>query len=153
VTGCEAHRIVSLQAARETITLLKNEGSLLPLDADKLSSIAVIGPNAKRSLLGGYSGVPKQEGTVLEGIKTRVGEPVEVLYSEGCRITVGGSWNEDKVLPGDPEEDRRLIAEAVEVAKAADVIVLAIGGNEQISREAWSLQHQGDTTSLDLFGS
>ena len=57
-----------------------------------------------------------------------------------------------KLFPSDPEEDRRQIAEAVEVAKQADVIVLAIGGNEQTSREAWSLQHMGDRTSLDLIG-
>ena len=38
------------------------------------------------------------------------------------------------------------------MAKKADVIVLAIGGNEQTSREAWSLKHMGDRTSLDLIG-
>ena len=54
--------------------------------------------------------------------------------------------------PSDPDEDRRQIAEAVEVAKHADVIVLAIGGNEQTSREAWTLKHMGDRTSLDLIG-
>ena len=56
------------------------------------------------------------------------------------------------MLPSDPDEDRRQIAEAVEVAKRADVIVLAIGGNEQTSREAWNLKHMGDRTSLDLIG-
>jgi beta-glucosidase len=75
-----------------------------------------------------------------------------VVYSEGCKITVGGSWQQDAVTPSDPAEDRKQIAEAVEVASKADVIVLAIGGNEQTSREAWSLQHMGDRTSLDLIG-
>ncbi len=75
-----------------------------------------------------------------------------MLYSEGCKITIGGSWNQDEVMPSDPEEDRKAIAEAVRVAKKADVIVLAIGGNEQTSREAWNLQHMGDRTSLDLIG-
>jgi len=56
------------------------------------------------------------------------------------------------VVPSDPEEDRKAIAEAVKVARKADVIVLAIGGNEQTSREAWNLQHMGDRTSLDLIG-
>ena len=77
---------------------------------------------------------------------------MKVLYSEGCKITVGGSWNQDEVSPSDPEEDRKQIAEAVKVAKQADVIVLAIGGNEQTSREAWCLKHMGDRTSLDLIG-
>ena len=75
-----------------------------------------------------------------------------VVHAEGCRITVGGSWTEDPVTPSDPDEDRRLIAEAVEVARDADAIVLAIGGNEQTSREAWSRKHMGDRTSLELVG-
>jgi len=56
------------------------------------------------------------------------------------------------VLASDPDEDQRQIAEAVAVAKTADVIVLAIGGNEQTSREAWSRKHMGDRTSLELIG-
>jgi len=55
-------------------------------------------------------------------------------------------------VPSDPEEDRRQIAEAVTVAKQADVIILAIGENEQTSREAWGLNHMGDRASLDLLG-
>ncbi|HLH52085.1 MAG TPA: glycoside hydrolase family 3 N-terminal domain-containing protein [Verrucomicrobiae bacterium] len=152
VVGCEAHRALALQAARETITLLKNENQLAPLDASKLNSIAVIGPNAHRPLLGGYSGLPRFNVTVLDGIKEKVGAAVKVLYSEGCRITEGGSWQQDDVIRTDPAEDRRRIIEAVQVAKQADVIVLAIGGNEQTSREAWGLKHMGDRTSLDLIG-
>jgi beta-glucosidase len=151
VVGSEQHRPLALQAAVESITLLKNDG-LLPLSAEALGTIAVIGPNAHRTLLGGYSGVPKQEVTVLDGIRERVGERCRVLYSEGCGITVGGSWNQDEVVPSDPEEDRRQIAAAVDVAREADVIVLAIGGNEQTSREAWNLRHMGDRPSLGLVG-
>jgi beta-glucosidase len=152
VVGCDANRRLALQAAHETITLLKNENHLAPLAPAKLKTIAVIGPNAHRSLLGGYSGVPKHNVTVLDGIKAKVGDRVKVLHSEGCKITVGGSWNQDDVTPGDPAEDRKQIAEAVEIAKQADVIVLAIGGNEQTSREAWNLKHMGDRTDLDLIG-
>jgi beta-glucosidase len=152
VVGCDANRRLALQAAHETITLLKNENNLAPLNPAKLKTIAVIGPNANRSLLGGYSGVPKHNVTVLDGIKAKVGDRVKVLHSEGCKITVGGSWNADEVTPSDPAEDRKQIAEAVEVAKQADVIVLAIGGNEQTSREAWNLKHMGDRTDLDLVG-
>ena len=152
VVGCDAHRKLALAAAREAITLLKNENDLLPLDPGRVRMIAVIGPNANRSLLGGYSGVPKHEVTVFEGIKAKVGGRAKVVYSEGCKITIGGSWNQDEVVPSDPVEDRKQIAEAVEVAKQADVIILAIGGNEQTSREAWALNHMGDRTSLDLIG-
>jgi beta-glucosidase len=152
VVGCDAHRQLALQAARETITLLKNENHLAPLDPAKLKTIAVIGPNAHRPLLGGYSGMPKHNVTVLEGIQAKVGDRVKVLYAEGCKITVGGSWQQDDVVASDPAEDRKQIAAAVRVARQADVIVLAIGGNEQTSREAWGLKHLGDRTSLDLVG-
>lgn len=152
VAGCDAHRTLALTAAREAITLLKNEDHVLPLDPAHQRTIAVIGPNASRTLLGGYSGVPKHEVTVLEGIKAKVGARAKVVYSEGCKITIGGNWNQDEVVPSDPIEDRKQIAEAVEVARQADVIVLALGGNEQTSREAWGLNHMGDRTSLDLIG-
>ena len=152
VVGCDANRRLAFQAARETITLLKNENNLAPLNPATLKTIAVIGPNAHRTLLGGYSGVPKHNVTVLDGIKAKVGDRVKVLHSEGCQITVGGSWNQDEVVASDPSADRKQIAEAVEVAKQADAIVLAIGGNEQTSREAWNLKHMGDRTNLDLVG-
>jgi beta-glucosidase len=152
LVGSAPNQALALEAARDTITLLKNDGNLLPLDASKVKSIAVIGPNADRVLLGGYSGVPKHHVTVLAGIQARLGKGVEVSYSEGCRITIGGSWMQDDVIASDADDDRRMIAEAVTVASSADVIVLAIGGNEQTSREAWSRAHMGDRTSLDLLG-
>lgn len=152
ISGSEENRTLALQAAHESITLLKNENNVLPLNKSTLKKIAVIGPNANRSLLGGYSGKPNFNVTVLEGIKDKVGNEVEVLYSEGCKITRGGCWEEDEVVLSDLEEDKKLIAEAVKTAEQADVIVLAIGGNDQTSREAWARNHMGDRTSLDMVG-
>lgn len=152
IVGSEKNRELALQAARETITLLKNENRLVPLNPRKIKSIAVIGPNADRELLGGYSGKPKFFVSLLEGIRLKVGDRVQVPYSEGCKITMGGSWNQDLVTASDPEEDRKQIQEAVKVAAEADVIVLAIGGNEQTSREAWALKHMGDRARLELMG-
>jgi beta-glucosidase len=152
IVGCAEHNQLALKAAREAITLLKNENNVAPLDPKKIKTLAVIGPNGNRSLLGGYSGVPRYSISVLDGIKEKLGKSVNVLYSEGCKITVGGSWQQDAVTASDPEEDRKQIAEAVEVAKQADVIVMAIGGNEQTSREAWARFHMGDRTSLDMVG-
>ena len=152
IVGCQDHRELALQAARETITLLKNDGGLAPLDPHKIRTIAVIGPNADRRMLGGYSSVPKHYTTLLQGIRDRGGKSVRVLYHEGCKITIGGSWQQDDVTPSDPDGDRKSIAEAVKVAKRADVVVLAIGDNEQTSREAWALNHLGDRASLDLVG-
>jgi beta-glucosidase len=152
LVGCDAHRQLAREAARQTITLLKNDNHLVPLSLDAIKTIAVIGPNADRSLLGGYSGIPKHDITVLDGIKARVGNRAKVLYSEGCKITIGGSWVKDEVVASDPAEDRRQIAAAVKVARKADVVILAIGGNEQTSREAWAFWHLGDRASLDLIG-
>ena len=147
-----SHRELALEAARKVITLLKNEAEVLPLRPDRIRTIAVIGPNADRVMLGGYSGVPLHADTVLQGIRARVPAGVEVLYHEGCAITIGGSWTQDDVTPGDPEENRRTIREAADLAARADVVVLAIGDNEQTSREAWATNHLGDRATLDLVG-
>jgi beta-glucosidase len=152
VVGCKEHQELALAAARQTITLLKNEGGVAPLDINRFKTLAVIGPNADRELLGGYSGQPKHTSTVLAGIRERARGQFEVLYHEGCKITRGGSWTQDEVLASDPVEDRKSIAEAIEVAKRAEVIVLAVGGNEQTSREAWMLNHLGDRANLELVG-
>ncbi len=146
------HRALALEAARKTITLLKNDGGLLPLDEHRVRRIAVIGPNADRLMLGGYSGVPLHADTVLQGIRLRAPADVEVLHHEGCRITIGGSWQQDEVTPADPDENRRSIREAAALAAQADIVVLAIGDNEQTSREAWAVNHLGDRPSLDLAG-
>jgi beta-glucosidase len=152
VVGCDAHRELAMEAALKTITLLKNDGGLAPLDGGKLKTIAVIGPNADRELLGGYSGRPRHRSTVLEAIRQSVPPHVEVLYHEGCKITIGGSWQQDGVTPNNPDDDRRTIPEATALAARADVVVLAVGGNEQTSREGWMLNHLGDRTSLDMVG-
>ncbi|MGD9633402.1 MAG: glycoside hydrolase family 3 C-terminal domain-containing protein, partial [Pirellulales bacterium] len=162
LVGCDENRKLALEAARKTITLLKNEPTakmaglnnrgILPLDVTAIKTLAVIGPNADRDLLGGYSGRPKHRSTVLEGIKARVGASVEVLYHEGCKITIGGSWQQDDVTPNDPVEDRRTIPEAAKLAARADAVVLCIGGNEQTSREAWMGNHLGDRANLDMVG-
>lgn len=147
-----SHRDLALEAARKTITLLKNDRGALPIDPLAIRTIAVIGPNADRVMLGGYSGEPLHSSTVLQAIRDRLPEGVQVLYHEGCKITVGGSWSQDEVTPSDPEEDRRSIAEAAAVAARADLVILAIGDNEQTSREAWALNHLGDRPDLDLVG-
>jgi beta-glucosidase len=152
VVGSAANQQLALQGARETITLLKNENHLLPLNPARLKTIAVIGPNADRELLGGYSGKPNRFKSVLEGIRAKVGAKVKVPFAEGCKITIGGSWNQDLVTPADVGQDRKLIAEAVSVAAGADVLVVCLGGNEQTSREGWSRKHLGDRTTLDLVG-
>src|SRR5690606_15712446 len=67
-------------------------------------------------------------------------------------ITENDDWWADEVKLGDPAENRRRIAEAVEVARRADTILLFIGDTEQTSREAWADGHLGDRSDLDLVG-
>jgi len=152
IVGCDEHRKLALQAARRTITLLKNENSIAPLNLKSIKTLAVIGPNADRVMLGGYSGIPGNPTTLLQGIRGYVGDSVRILFHEGCKITVGGSWQQDEVQPSDPSADRKGIAAAVRLAGKADAVILALGGNEQTSREAWMGNHLGDRASLDMVG-
>ena len=147
------HQQLALRAAREAITLLKNQNNLLPLDLNKTKRIAVIGPNAADVHLGGYSGQPGRGVSILQGIKDKVGNKGEVLYAEGCRITESDpDWNADQVIPADPEKDKARIAEAVATLQKADIGIVVVGENEQTVREAWAANHLGDRDSLDLLG-
>jgi beta-glucosidase len=153
VTNSPEHRHLALKAAHEAIILLKNENHLLPLDKSKYKRIAVIGPDAADAHLGGYSGTPDHTVSLLQGTKDIVGSAAQVLYAEGCKITeTPPDWNADKVVLGDPTLNAKRIAEAVQVARQAEVVILALGGNEQTSREAWAPNHPGDRDSLDLLG-
>ena len=82
------HRELALQAARESIVLLKNDNNTLPLRKD-LKSIAVIGPNADDVpvLLGNYNGQPSRATTPLAGIRQRVSSKTKVLYALGTTLT------------------------------------------------------------------
>lgn len=153
LTNSPAHQQLAADAARRSIVLLKNAGGLLPLDRNKLQSIAVIGPNAAGIHLGGYSDNPGRGLSVLDGVRAKVGSQLKVNYAEGCKITKeGGDWWADKSTLSDPAEDAQLIAAAVETAKASDVALLVVGGNEDTSKEAWADNHLGDRDTLDLVG-
>ncbi len=147
------HQQLALQAAHEAIILLKNQNNLLPLDKSKYKRIAVIGPNAADLHLGGYSNKPGRGVSILQAVKDKVGSSAEVLYSEGCKITeTFPDWDADKVVLGDPALNAKRIQEAVAGAKKSDLVILALGENEQTSREAWAVNHLGDRDSLDLLG-
>ena len=153
VTNSREHRELAADAARRSIVLLKNENNLLPLDRSRLRSIAVIGPNADRVHLGGYSDDPGRGVSVLQGITEKVGNQIKVTYAEGCKITrEGGDWFADSSHLNNPADDQKLIAQAVEVARAADVTLLVLGGNEDTNKEAWANNHLGDRDSLELVG-
>jgi beta-glucosidase len=153
ITNNAEHQQLDLKAAHEAIILLKNQDNLLPVAKNKYKRIAVIGPNAAELHLGGYSNQPGRGVSVLQAIKTKVGSSAEVLYALGCKITESNpDWDADKVLLGDPALNAKRIEEAAKVAASADVVILALGGNEQTSREAWAVNHPGDRDNLDLLG-
>ncbi|MBN1155288.1 glycoside hydrolase family 3 C-terminal domain-containing protein [candidate division KSB1 bacterium] len=85
------HRAVSLEAARESIVLLKNDNNMLPLKKD-LSQIAVIGPTADSYdiIIGNYNGTPSKYVTPLQGIKDKVAPNTNVVYSKGCNLALEG---------------------------------------------------------------
>ncbi len=152
VADDDSNKKLALESALQAVTMLENKNNAAPVDMDKIKTIAVIGPNADRVNLGGYAGIPDYAITPLEGIIKKTEGKIKVNYAEGCGLTIGGSWVEDQVTLSDPEKDKKLITEAVKVAKQSDVVVLVLGGNEQTSREAWSFSHLGDRAELDLVG-
>jgi beta-glucosidase len=150
-------RQLALKVAEEAMILLKNENNILPIKKDQFKEIAVIGPFGAINLLGDYSGVPAKNISILNGIKNKVGNNVKVVYAQGCKVTTNGdsiSQNNYQFidLPKFPakEENQKLIDEAVAVANSSDFIVIAVGENEQFSREAWAGDHLGDMDNLDL---
>ncbi|MGD0124671.1 MAG: glycoside hydrolase family 3 N-terminal domain-containing protein, partial [Terriglobia bacterium] len=156
IASSPEHQKLALEAAQETIVLLKNDGNLLPLDLKRLKSIAVIGPNAADVHLGGYSREPAHKVSILDGIRKRVGPDVKVLYAEGCKITTGiqgwRAWYEDKVEVPDAKSQLESIRAATEAARKAGAAIVVVGENESTNREAWSEKHLGDRDSLDLIG-
>ena len=159
--GTPDHAKLARKVADEAIILLKNQNSLLPLNAGSFKTLAVIGPNANKERLGDYSGLPAYYVTVLDGIRKRVRDGATVVYAEGCRISEPDSApNMNGFLAykaATSETDHQLMDDAVEAAKSADVIVLVLGGNEAVAREAtgdtdMGYSILGDSDSLELPG-
>ena len=126
-----AHRQLARTVAQEAIVLLKNDGNLLPLGATR-HTLAVIGPLADdhAAALGSWAGRgdPHDAVTPLEGIKTRAGTGSEVRYAKGCDVV-------DTATAG--------FAEAVALARQADVALLVLGEAGDMSGEAASRSNLG----------
>lgn len=152
LTGNDEARAVALEAALKAAVLLKNKDGALPLDRDRLESVALIGPNSDVTVLGGYSDEPRQTISILDGLKAALGDRVDLVHAKGVLLTDNRSWWDDEVSLADPEENRARIREAVKAARGSEVIILAIGGDESTSREAWSETHLGDRDDITLIG-
>lgn len=82
IVGSEKHKALALEAARQSIVLLKNKNNALPIDLKKVKSIAVVGINAANCEFGDYSGFPvNQPVSVLQGIQNRVGDKVKIVHA------------------------------------------------------------------------
>lgn len=110
----EGHKKIALEATQKSIVLLKNDSELLPLQKDKLKTIAVVGPRADEVLLDWYSGTPPYMVTPLQGIKDKLSSNVEILYAKN---------NSD--------------GKAAAIAKKADVVIVVVG-NHPICNAGWA---------------
>lgn len=149
------HRVVSRRAAERSAVLLRNEASLLPLDASKLQSIAVIGPlaDSARDTLGPWVfGFDLGETvTVLAGIRAAAGKHVRVDYSPGVTMPARlhpsiFDLNPAMAAKRVEVDDASELPRAVALAKAADVTVLVLGEAQNMIGE------QASRSSLDLPG-
>jgi len=112
----EQHQELALRAAQEGICLLKNDGQLLPL-TKKIHSVAVIGELATSKYLGDYS--EGHEGiSILDGLKSRVGDSMNISYSEG--------YSQDT----SSIKQTALLENAVVLAKQSDVSIVVLGEYE-----------------------
>jgi beta-glucosidase len=134
------HRALALHAGQESIVLLTNPGNILPLDRDKIKTLAIIGPHADIFTPGGYSGVPDHPVTPLAGIKNRANPQTQILFAAGCPITPDRGSRATR-----PSFDRAAeLQKAVDAAKSADVAVVFVGTTTAHESE------DHDRTSLSL---
>ena len=146
IVHSKEHQAVSLEAARQSLVLLKNETHLLPL-SKSIRSIAVIGPNAdeQTQLICRYGPANASIKTVYQGIKELLPH-AEVIYKKGCDI-IDPHFPESEILDfPKTAEEVRLMQEVIRAAKQAEVVVMVLGGNELTVREDRS------RTSLNLPG-
>lgn len=134
------HRAVAREVAAETFVLLKNENHLLPLE--EKGKIALIGPmaDARNNMCGMWSMTctPSGHGTLLEGIRSAVGDKAEILYAKGSNVYYDAEMEKGAVgiRPLERGNDQQLLAEALRTAARADVIVAAVGECAEMSGES-----------------
>ena len=141
-------KLFAKKASHEVLVLLKNQNNLLPLDKKNIHNVFVTGPLAMDTThsMSRYGPNNVKIISVLKGIKNYLGNNVQVNYAKGCE-TIDANWPETEILP-EPLTQKEInnINEAVEKAKASDVIVAVMGEDESLSGESRS------RTSLDLPG-
>ncbi len=116
------HLVLSLKAARESLTLLSNQRHFLPLDRAAVHSIAVIGPAGDDGYeTGNYYGTVYKKQGVAPALRTLLAPGTSVAYEQGTGFTG----------PAEPEA----IARAVDLARHADAVILCLGTNLRVEAE------------------
>jgi beta-glucosidase-like glycosyl hydrolase len=115
-----AHQLLALDAARQGLVLLKNNGNVLPLNAAQISKLVIVGPNGDMhwEMLGNYHGFPPFVISPLDGIRSYV--PNGTSYIPGC--TINGTNKDD-------------FPQAIAAASAADATILVVGLDQTQERE------------------
>ena len=147
----EEHFAAARRIGEEGVVLLKNDRAVLPLDGGQLRKIAVIGENAVKMMTvgGGSSSLKTQhEISPLEGLQQRLGAQVEIRYARGYAGDASGEYNgvqtgQSLAESRSPEE---LLAEAVQVAREADVVLFFGGLNKSSHQDC----EDSDRTELEL---
>ena len=146
-----AHQEVSLKAARQAMTLLKNENQVLPISKE-VASIALIGPSSNDQKIGGYSSTHEdfEIPTVYQELQKALGDTVRIHQCDGCAITQG---NQAFAVKGQEHLNRKAekeiqdqIEEAVSTASRCDLILVVCGDNLETSSELH------DRSELTLYG-
>lgn len=139
--GTDEHALAGRHIAEEGIVLLKNDNAVLPLDLNKTKKILVVGENAIKAMTvgGGSSSLKaRYEVSPLDGIKKRVGSQAEVVYARGYVGDASGNYN--GVHSGqdltETRSESELIADAVNQAKSADVVIFIGGLNKSDNQDS-----------------
>lgn len=139
--GTKEHAQAGLKIAQEGIVLLQNKNNILPIDLNKTKKIAVIGENAiKMMTVGGGSSSLKAKYEVLplDGLKKRIGNQAEIVYARGYVGDPTSNYNgvEAKISLEDKRSPAELTAEALKVAKGADIVLFFGGLNKSDHQDA-----------------
>lgn len=147
IVGCKENQETAYEASLKSIVLLKNQNNLLPLKKE-IKSILVTGPNAaaKNSSVSRYGPNKIDVISILDGIKEKAADKIEVKYTKGCEI-IDKNFPESEIIEFPMNEAEKLeIEKAREMAKTVDAIIVVVGDDERIVGESKS------RTSLDLPG-
>lgn len=155
IAMAKEHMDISLQASREAVILFKNEKNFLPLDASRIKTIALSGPNADSVEYARqhYGPLMNETVTVKRALETYGGGKFTVLHSRGCEFT-DDRWPATEILPQQPlEHEQAQIDEAVSNAEKADLAVVVVGDSPYGSKSTRTTCGENNSrTGLSLAG-